>query len=89
MHPFIRYLFSLVDTFIIYDRSGMGRVIHIATIFRDDHGSIESDQGAQVDDCYWNQKADVGIHHEPPVYLVSQLSSHNVRARGGGRGVMH
>ena len=89
MHPFIRYLFSLIDMFIIYNRSGMGRAIHVATIFRDVHRSIESDQGAQVDDCYWNQKADVGIRHQPAVYLVSQLSSHAVKARVGGGGVVH
>jgi len=88
VHPFIMYLrlFSLIDMFIIRDRSSMGRMIYIATIFRDDHSSIKSDQGSQVDDRYWNQKTDVDIRHEPAVYLVSQLPSHLAKARGRGIG---
>ena len=58
-------------------------MIHVATIIRDDHSLIKSKQAAQVDDRYWNQKADVDIRHKPAVYLVSQLSSECAKARGG------
>ena len=61
----------------------------MATSSRIEHGYEEDDQGSQVENCHWHQKADVPVLHEPTAYLVihetSQCASTRGRWVGDGR----
>ena len=79
--PFGRNPFFLVKIFFLNDdSSGMERMEYVTVSPRYPHSYNKSDKSSPIDDCYWDQEANVGTRHKPTDDLVVHRTGHRASA---------